>query len=235
MPKPRDLKLYNSIKNKVYVSIPKHSAYRSGIVVKRYKKTFKKKYGNNNSYIGKRTRKKGLRRWFDEKWVNQRGKIGYKYKSDIYRPSKRITKKTPITYKELTKKQIKRVRKEKYKTGRVRRFKGGGKRYGISMKEQIVKFEKPTRKGKKYTVIVKDLITHKTRVISFGAKGYQQYKDSTHLGLYTKSNHGDKRRRRNYFSRHSGGIKNKRRATKRELRKSHGYYNAKILSHIYLW
>ena len=36
----------------------------------------------SNPYKGK-TKKQGLRRWFREKWVNQRGEIGYKYKSDI--------------------------------------------------------------------------------------------------------------------------------------------------------
>ena len=123
MSKPRDMILYNQIKSKIYKSIPKHSAYRSGIIVKQYKKSFKKIYGKNNSYIGKRTKKKGLSRWFAEKWVNTRGKIGYKYKNDVYRPSRRINKRTPITHKELTKRQIKRSRKEKYKTGRVRRFK----------------------------------------------------------------------------------------------------------------
>lgn len=70
-----------------------------------------------------------MKRWFKEEWVNQRGEVGYKYKNDIYRPSKRITKKTPTTHKELSKRQIKRARKEKYRTGRVKRFKKkGGKK-----------------------------------------------------------------------------------------------------------
>lgn len=121
---PTDQNLYNNVKKQIYKKIPKHSAYRSGIVVQTYKKKFSNKYGNKKSpYKGKKTKKKGLARWFKEKWVNQRGEIGYKYKSDVYRPSKRITTKTPTTYKELTKKQIKKARKEKYKTGRVRKFK----------------------------------------------------------------------------------------------------------------
>ena len=99
MPKPRNMKLYNSIKRKIYKKHPKHSAYRSGLLVQAYKKKFKKKYGNKEPYIGKKTSKKGLKRWFEEEWVNQRGEIGYKYKGDVYRPSKRITKKTPKTFK----------------------------------------------------------------------------------------------------------------------------------------
>ena len=38
------------IKLKVYKDIPKHSAYRSGILVQKYKNAFKKKYGNKSSY-----------------------------------------------------------------------------------------------------------------------------------------------------------------------------------------
>lgn len=123
MPVPRDKKLYKRVKKKVYKQIPKHSAYRSGILVQQYKKSFKKKHGNKNPYMGKKTKKKGLSRWFLEKWKNQRGKIGYKYKSDVYRPTHRITKKTPITFSELTKKQLKISRSIKLKKGRVNKFK----------------------------------------------------------------------------------------------------------------
>ena len=59
--------------------------------------------------------KKGLNRWFKEKWKNTRDEIGYKYKNDIYRPTKRITKATPITYEELSAKDIKKARRTKYK------------------------------------------------------------------------------------------------------------------------
>ena len=120
---PSDKKLYNKTKKNIYKKIPKHSAYRSGILVKKYKQLFSKKYGKQkNPYIGKKSNKTGLNRWFKEKWTNQRGEIGYKYKSDIYRPSKRITKKTPKTHKELTKHNIFKARTKKYKHGRVNRF-----------------------------------------------------------------------------------------------------------------
>ena len=121
--KPKDQELYDKTKKEVYKRIPKHSAYRSGVLVQTYKKKFAKKYGKQKSpYSGKKTKKKGLGRWFAEEWKNQRGEIGYKYKNDVYRPTKRITKKTPTTFKELTKKRVKRARKEKYRTGRVKKF-----------------------------------------------------------------------------------------------------------------
>ena len=120
---PTDIKLYNKTKKKVYKRIPKHSAYRSGILVKEYKKEFKKKYKTKKQpYLGKKPKKKGLARWFKEEWKNQRGEIGYKYKSDIYRPTKKITKKTPKIMKKLSKKSIKKARRKKYKNGRVDKF-----------------------------------------------------------------------------------------------------------------
>jgi hypothetical protein len=123
MVEPTDEKLYNTVKKKIYKEQPKHSAYRSGTVVKEYKKRFTKKYGKRKSpYKGNKTKKSGLKRWFDEKWVNQRGEVGYKNKNDIYRPTVRITKKTPTTHGELSKKQIKRARTEKYRKGRVSKF-----------------------------------------------------------------------------------------------------------------
>ena len=120
---PVDSKLYNKTKKYIYKKYPEHSAYRSGLLVKEYKKRFSKKYGlKKQPYIGKKSSRKGLARWFREKWVNQRGEVGYRYKSDVYRPSKRVTKKTPKTYKELSKQQIKIARSKKYRKGRVNRF-----------------------------------------------------------------------------------------------------------------
>ena len=121
--KPSDQKLYNKTKKKLYKNIPKHSAYRSGLLVKTYKKNFTKKYGKSKQpYIGKKNNNSGLSRWFNEEWKNQRGEIGYKYKNDVYRPTKRITKKTPITFKELSKKRIKKAITQKYRKGRVDKF-----------------------------------------------------------------------------------------------------------------
>ncbi len=238
MNEPVDMKLYEKVKKKVYKKHPKHSAYRSGILVQTYKKTFKKKYGNKQPYKGNKTRKRGLARWFDEEWVNQRGEVGYKYKSDIYRPSKRITKKTPITHGELTKKEIKIARRKKRTKGRVKRFSkkqtGGMKRYGIKMQEKIVKIEKSPNTMKKYMATVQNLKTKKTRTLHFGASDYQQFRDSTKIKLYKHLNHGTVKRKRRYFSRHSGE-KTKSKAVKKELIQSNGMYTPKILSHIYLW
>ena len=81
-------------------------------------------------------------------------------------------------------------------------------------------------------VIVENKKTGKQRTLHFGATGYEQFKDSTPLKLYSKGNHGDPNRRKNYFNRHSG-TPNKRDAVKKESRS--GLYTPKLLSHIYLW
>ena len=70
--------------------------------------------------------------------------------------------------------------------------------------------------------------------IHFGDSRYEQYRDSSGLGIYTHLNHGDKSRRKRYFLRHSG-LSSKKEAIKKELKKSKGKLNARILSHIYLW
>jgi hypothetical protein len=63
---PRDNVLYLKTKHNIFKKNPKHSAYRSGFLVKEYKKRFSQKYGNKkNPYIGRKTKKVGLNRWFN--------------------------------------------------------------------------------------------------------------------------------------------------------------------------
>ena len=120
MPHPRDEILYNKIKNEI-TNKYKPSAYRSGMIVKKYKEEYYKKYKNNNSYIGDRNNS-NLKRWFDETWLNQRGEIGYKKQGDVYRPTIRVNNKTPTTFNELSQQQIKKAQKEKKNKGRVKQF-----------------------------------------------------------------------------------------------------------------
>ena len=123
MPEPSDKTLYDEVKRKVYKQIPRHSAYRSGIVVQQYKKAFEKKYGSSQKpYKGRRSRKRGLRRWFAEDWRTQDGNVGYVHKNDVYRPRLRITKDTPLTFSELTPSEIRRARRTKHRKKRVHRF-----------------------------------------------------------------------------------------------------------------
>lgn len=54
-------KLYLKVKEEIYKAVPKHSAYRSGLLMKTYKERGGKV---------KKTKEKNLSRWFEEKWVN---------------------------------------------------------------------------------------------------------------------------------------------------------------------
>jgi len=122
MSQPTDLKLYEKVAKQIKKKYPKHSAYRSGLLVKQYKEEFEKKHGKKKQpYSGKKN-KDGLTRWFKEEWRNQKGKVGYQKKGDVYRPTKKISKKTPATFKELSKKQIKNAMKEKKSKGRVSKY-----------------------------------------------------------------------------------------------------------------
>lgn len=121
-PRPKDIKLYNNIKKKIYDKYPDHSAYRSGLLVKEYKLQYKNKYKNNNAYFGIKNINKGLGRWFKEEWKNQRGEVGYKNTNDVYRPTRRVTPKTPLTFNELTKYELAKAKKIKEIKGRVYRF-----------------------------------------------------------------------------------------------------------------
>jgi len=96
--------------------------------------------------------------------------------------------------------------------------------------ETIQEIIRPTQKGKKYTAIIK-MPNGKTRKVSFGAKGYTQYRDSTPLKLYSSKDHLDKNRRERYFERHSG-VKTKKEALAKEKGNK---ITAKYLSHFYLW
>lgn len=119
---PKDKPLYNAIKKKLFSKITKNSAYRSALLIKKYKEEYKKKHKSNKAYTGKKNKKKGIARWMKEEWRTQDGKKTYSKKSDVFRPTKRITKKTPKTFKELGSKRIKKAQKEKLKTGRVKKY-----------------------------------------------------------------------------------------------------------------
>lgn len=113
-PVPSNQALYKKVKKEVWTNHPKPSAYRSGLLVKEYKR-------QGGTYRGSRSDSK-LRRWYKEKWTNQRGETGYKRRGDVYRPSKKISSKTPLTWKELKPKEIRAASREKQATGHVKRF-----------------------------------------------------------------------------------------------------------------
>ena len=66
------------------------------------------------------------------------------------------------------------------------------------MEKNLYKPFVSSAKNKKYSVYV--LKNNKTRLIHFGDNRYQQFKDK--LGHYKKLDHGDPKRKKNYYARH---------------------------------
>lgn len=68
----------------------------------------------------------------------------------------------------------------------------------------LLRFEQSNTKNKKYDAILLNKLTNKEKRIPFGDIRYEQYKDTTGLGLYSKLNHLDLKRREHYRTRHEG-------------------------------
>lgn len=119
-----DEQLYQRAKKIVIKREPIHSAYRSIRIAQQYKKMFADKYGKSKKpYVGDKTKSK-LYVWLRERWSSSpTGKItGYKKKGDIYRPTVRVDKDTPLLWSELKPSEIKRAKKLKSKGKRITRF-----------------------------------------------------------------------------------------------------------------
>jgi hypothetical protein len=86
---------------------------------------------------------------------------------------------------------------------------------------KFIEFKKSKTKNKKYDAILLNKKTKILKRIPFGAKGYQQYKDNTGIGLYSHLDHHDPKRRALYRKRHDGEQKNK--------------YSSGWFSYYYLW
>lgn len=101
-----DKEIYEMAKKEVYAKYKVPSAYRSGALVKRYKDL-------GGTYSGGKT-KKGLVRWFREEWMDvnpDKTKTSY----PVYRPTKRVSKDTPLTAGEISVKNLKTQAKLKQK------------------------------------------------------------------------------------------------------------------------
>ena len=93
MPKPDNMTLYNKVKQQAETVYNKPSAYRSGFIVKEYKRQGGTYHDDSSP--------KNLKRWYLEDWQS----IGGKYPT--YRPTKRISKMTPLTVHEINPSNLK--------------------------------------------------------------------------------------------------------------------------------
>jgi hypothetical protein len=88
MPTPTNPTLYAKAKEIANETYKKPSAYKSGFIVRKYKEL-------GGAYKDD-SQPKNLQRWFSEKWID----VGNK-EYPVYRPTKRVSKKTPLTVREI--------------------------------------------------------------------------------------------------------------------------------------
>lgn len=92
MPTPTNKRLYEKVKKEADKVYEKPSAYKSGFIVKRYKE-LGGEYADDSS-------PKNLKRWFKEKWTDV-NPLKTESSYPVYRPTKRISSKTPLTAEEI--------------------------------------------------------------------------------------------------------------------------------------
>ena len=148
MEKAVNKQLYQEVKDYIYAKIPKHSAYRSGHVIKEYKRR-----GGKFRDDGKERK---LSRWFNEKWkdVNPNKTRG---SYPVYRPTVRINKRTPLTLREIDREDlIKQSRRKQVIKGsrNLRPFKRNSKK---SVRKS------PARKPIRKSPVRKPLYNRKSR------------------------------------------------------------------------
>lgn len=95
------------------------------------------------------------------------------------------------------------------------------------MTPRQIRFEKSPRKNKKYRVYF--TLSGDDYYVDFGQLGYEHYRDSTPLKLYSRLNHGDSDRRARYLARASG-IRDSTGQTTRDDPLSPNYWSIR-----YLW
>jgi len=154
MPTPADQSLYNEARNFIMSKYKKNSAFASGATVKHYKQQYKQKYGEDSQPYLNDSKPKNLERWFKEKWVDVNPLLGVKDDNayPVFRPTKKISSKTPTLYQEIPKSNLKEQYKLKQKIQGAKNlptFKkkivvhNGGKLSSVSLKNLLKASYKP--------------------------------------------------------------------------------------------
>ena len=86
---PVNKKLYEKVKKMADEKYKTHGAYKSMWIVKKYKEL-------GGKYKGRKDTSKGLTRWKNEMWESY-ANLPY----PVYRPTKRVSKDTPLTPSEI--------------------------------------------------------------------------------------------------------------------------------------
>jgi hypothetical protein len=100
---PINKELYDKVKKEIFKIYKTNSAYRSGAIIKRYKEL-------GGEFKPNKKTNEGLTRWFKEKWQDIGGE-----KYPVYRPTRKISAKTPLLPSEIDPKNLKQQIKLKQK------------------------------------------------------------------------------------------------------------------------
>ena len=80
-------------------------------------------YQSPFSKVRKTAKGLALKRWFKEKWETSDGKEDYSdTKENTFRPTVKVSEKTPKLWNQLSASEIAAAKKEKKKTGRVSKY-----------------------------------------------------------------------------------------------------------------
>lgn len=182
-PVPKNIELYNKIKDEVYKQYPTHSLYRSALIVKRYKNEGGE-YETTNE-----PQNTGINKWFKENWLSANDFL----RGDVVKCGDNNAEKYneyPLCYaekrlKKFTKKELKELIKEKTdlreKHLPTKELTGKGDR-------ELYKLYPSTVKNRKWDLYYEK--DGKVKKVSFGHPDYEDY-----------TQHHDKQRRTNYLTR----------------------------------
>lgn len=185
---PIDKKLYNKVKQEANIVYDKPSAYKSMWIQKEYK--------NQGGTYKEDGKERKLQRWIDEEWKD----IGNK-EYPVYRPTKRVTKDTPLTIDEIDPIQA----KKQIELKQVIKGDANLPPFKKSLRNDICKYSNPKKVlqnainyiGKDVIIDISNKHNKKYMIynptiekwIHFGQMGYEDFtyhKDSTRRENYLK-------------------------------------------------
>ncbi len=183
--KPLNMDLYNRIKEEIYKKYPKHSLYRSGLIVKKYKE-------EGGQYDTKTPPEdSGIRKWLKEKWIDIPSYIDDKIKQCGSVDTEKLYGVYPLCMpllraRKFNKDELKKLVKEKDEL-KEKHIKIK-ERYGKGQDKDLYTLYPSTLKNKKWDLYYKD--GDKIKKVSFGNPAYEDY-----------TIHKDEERKKNYLKR----------------------------------
>jgi len=155
--------LYEQAKDIADKLYSKSSAYKSGFIVKKYKEL-------GGTYTDDK-KPKNLKRWYKEGWKDIAG-LDY----PVYRPTKKVSNKTPLTPNEINPVNlVEQIQlKQKIKGRTLPAFEGKGYKIQPYTKEKAKQLEvevKPSTNPEKKI----DVFKENKKIASVGAVGYSDY------------------------------------------------------------